>query len=108
MTVLDQIKERIAAYTKLCGYEPTIEQNIHTDMSFYGQPSFVQLETALITCKDCKHGHMTTDGKHCKWCSIMATHQIDSDEDVDPPNGYDPEPYFDADFFCGFAERRNA
>jgi hypothetical protein len=38
----------------------------------------------------------------------MATHQIDSNEYVDPPNGYDPEPYFDSDFFCGFAERRDA
>lgn len=55
----------------------------------------------ITRCKDCKHSHMTTDGKCCKWCSIMATHQIDSNEYVDPPNGYDPEPYFDADFFCG-------
>ena len=53
------------------------------------------------TCKTCKHAHMTIDGKHCKWCSIMATHDIDSDEWSGSPNGYDPEPYFDADFFCG-------
>lgn len=59
----------------------------------------------LGTCRTCAHAHMTTDGRHCKWCSVMATHQIDSDECVDPPNGYDPEPYFDADFFCGNYER---
>lgn len=53
------------------------------------------------TCETCKHAHITIDGKHCKWCSIMATHDIDSDEWSGTPNGYDPEPYFDADFFCG-------
>jgi len=57
----------------------------------------------IIRCKDCKHAHMTMDGKHCKWCSIMATHSIDGDL-IEIPSGYDPEPYFDADFFCGFAE----
>ena len=68
----------------------------------------VELETSPITCKDCKHSHMTDDGKLCKWCSIMATHEIDSDGYVDYPHGYDPEPYFEADFFCGYAERRGA
>jgi len=105
MTILDQIKEHIADYMKLCGHYPNIEQNIHTDMSFNGLPSFVQLETTLITCKDCKHAHMTMDGKHCKWCSIMATHSIDGDL-IEIPSGYDPEPYFDANFFCGYAEPR--
>lgn len=57
------------------------------------------------TCKDCEFSHMTTDGEHCKWCSVLATHKIDSEEYCDPPNGYNPEPYFDADFYCGFFKR---
>lgn len=61
----------------------------------------------VVRCKDCKHGHITIDGKHNKWCSLLATHDIDGDGG-DPPNGYDPEPYFDADFFCAWGERRDA
>lgn len=61
----------------------------------------------VVRCRDCKHAHITVDGKYCKWCSIMATHQIESDEYVDPPNGYDPEPYFSADFFCANGELRD-
>ena len=57
----------------------------------------------LVRCKDCKHGHITIDGEHCKWCDIIATHLVDSNE---PNNGYDPEPYFDADFFCAWGERK--
>jgi len=107
MTILDQIKGRVAYYVDLWQREPReTSQSINTLLTFGG--TVQRIKTLLITCKDCKHGHMTTDGEHCKWCSIMATHQIDSDEDVDPPNGYDPEPYFDADFFCGFAERRDS
>ena len=60
----------------------------------------------IVRCKDCKHGHITIDGKYNKWCSILATHDIDG-VDVDPPNGYNPEPYFDIDFFCAFGERRD-
>ena len=109
MTALDEIKEHIAYQLSYWEDEPSV---IHMRLSavIVSEDGKVEerAEVPLITCKDCKHGHMTTDGEHCKWCSIMATHQIDSDEDVDPPNGYDPEPYFDADFFCGFAERRDA
>ena len=98
MTVLDQIKERIASYTKLCGYQPTIEQSIHTDMSFDGLPSFVRLDTTLITCKDCKHATMSTLG-YCKYCDRLC-----ANDDGEP----DMQVNFDADFFCGFAERRDA
>lgn len=64
------------------------------------------LEHERGCCRDCKHSHMTSDGKHCKWCSVLATHDIEGEGYCDPPNGYDPEPYFDADFYCGFFERR--
>ena len=57
----------------------------------------------LVRCRDCKHGHITINGKSCKWCDLIATHDIDGNE---PINGYDPEPYFDADFFCAWGERR--
>lgn len=57
----------------------------------------------IVRCRDCKHGHITIDGKNCKWCDFIATHDIDGNE---PNNGYDPEPYFDAEFFCAWGERR--
>ena len=60
----------------------------------------------IVRCRDCKHGHITIDGRHCKWCDLLATH--DPDGNGDPPNGYDPEPYFDADFYCAWGERRGA
>lgn len=59
----------------------------------------------IVRCRDCKHGHITIDGRSCKWCDLIATHDIDGDE---PNNGYDPEPYFDTDFFCAWGERRDA
>lgn len=57
----------------------------------------------IVRCRDCKHGHITVNGKSCKWCDLIATHDIDGNE---PNNGYDPEPYFDADFFCAWGERK--
>ena len=57
----------------------------------------------IVRCRDCKHGHITIDGKSCKWCDLIATHDPEGDE---PHNGYDPEPYFDAGFFCAWGERR--
>ena len=57
----------------------------------------------VVRCRDCRHGHITIDGESCKWCDLIATHDIDGNE---PNNGYDPEPYFDADFFCAWGERR--
>lgn len=56
----------------------------------------------LVRCKDCVHGHITINGESCKWCDLIATHDIDGNE---PNNGYDPEPYFDADFFCAWGRR---
>lgn len=57
----------------------------------------------VVRCRDCKHGHITINGKSCKWCDLIATHDIDGNE---PNNGYDPEPYFDADFFCAWGKRK--
>ena len=57
----------------------------------------------LVRCRDCVHGHITINGESCKWCDLIATHDIDGNE---PNNGYDPEPYFDADFFCAWGERK--
>lgn len=59
----------------------------------------------VVRCMDCKHGHITVNGKSCKWCDLIATHDPDGCE---PYNGYDPEPYFDADFFCAWGERRES
>ena len=59
----------------------------------------------IVRCRDCKNGHITIDGKYCKWCDLIATHDIYGDK---PNNGYDPEPYFDADFFCAWGERRES
>lgn len=61
----------------------------------------------IVRCKDCKHGHITIDGLYNKWCSLLATHDIDGDG-FDPQNGYEPEPYFDSDFYCAWGERRDA
>lgn len=98
MTMLDQIKGRIADYKRLYGHYLRIEQNIHTDMSFCGLPSFVRLDTTLITCKDCKHATMSTQG-YCKYCDRLCAN------DGGEP---DAQANFDPDFFCGFAERRGA
>ena len=59
----------------------------------------------IVRCKDCKYAHITVDGQSNKWCDIIATHSP-KDWSADPPNGYDPEPYFDVDFFCAWGERR--
>ena len=59
----------------------------------------------IVRCRDCKYGHITINGKSCKWCDLIATHDIDGNE---PNNGYDPEPYFDADFFCAWGERKES
>lgn len=57
----------------------------------------------VVRCRDCVHGHITINGESCKWCDLIATHDIDGNE---PNNGYDPEPYFDADFFCAWGKRK--
>jgi hypothetical protein len=61
----------------------------------------------IVRCRDCKHGHLTIDGKYNKWCSLLATHDTNGDYG-DSPDGYDPEPYFDSDFYCAWGERRDA
>lgn len=70
----------------------------------YGDSAFQRREE-VVRCRDCKHGHITVNGKSCKWCDLIATHDPDGCE---PYNGYDPEPYFDADFFCAWGERRES
>ena len=61
----------------------------------------------VVRCRDCKHGHLTIDGKYNKWCSLLATHDTNGDYS-DSPDGYDPEPYFASDFYCAWGERKNA
>ena len=45
----------------------------------------------VITCKDCKHAHMTYGGE-CKYCDKW-------EEDGEAL-------YLDGDFFCAYGERR--
>ena len=71
--------------------------------SFMSGGELIPVHERIVRCGDCRHGHITIDGKSCKWCDHIATHDIDGDE---PNNGYDPEPYFDADFFCAWGERK--
>lgn len=52
-------------------------------------------EPDIIRCRDCKHAHITTDSKFCKYCD-----QFKDD------NGELIEMYFNNDFFCGYAERK--
>jgi len=99
MNMLDQIKERIADYTKLCGYQPTIEQSIHTDMSFNGLPSFVQLDTTLVTCKDCKYyNDGVVNGRHTRepYCEEVGELSFGTFYEVNEED------------FCSRAERRSA
>lgn len=70
-------------------------------VDFYSEHDGVRCEE-VVRCRDCKHGHITVNGKSCKWCDLIATHDPDGCE---PYNGYDPEPYFDADFFCAWGRR---
>ena len=49
----------------------------------------------VVRCKDCKNAHMTSDGRYAKFCDAFT----DDDGDV-------VEVYFESDFYCGFAERR--
>lgn len=67
------------------------------------EPTELHWGVPVVRCRDCKHGHITVDGERCKWCDRIATHDPDGCE---PYNGYDPEPYFDADFFCAWGERK--
>ena len=84
--------------------EHIIETEVCAGTPFVPLGGIDKLREEIVRCRECKHGHITIDGKHCKWCDLLATH--DPDGDGDPPNGYDPEPYFDADFFCAWGERR--
>lgn len=47
-----------------------------------------------IVCKDCKHAHLTSDGKFCKYCDMWK----------DVEYGTYIELNVDANFFCGYAE----
>lgn len=71
--------------------------------SFVSGGELIPVRERIVRCSDCKHGHITVNGESCKWCDLIATHDPDGYE---PNNGYDPEPYFDADFFCKWGERK--
>lgn len=54
MTILDQIKERVAYYADLWQREPKETlQHIDTLLTFCG--TIQRIKTPLITCKDCKY-----------------------------------------------------
>lgn len=85
------------------GAEPN-ETVLHTQTpNGYEEWRWLPVREEIVRCWDCKHGHITVNGKSCKWCDLMATHDPGGSE---PNNGYDPEPYFDADFFCAWGVRR--
>ena len=50
----------------------------------------------IVRCKDCKYAHLTYDGD-CKYCDKWL-----DDE------GFHLTLYLDGDFYCGYAERREA
>ena len=50
-------------------------------------------EPEIIRCRNCKHSHLTYDGKN-KYCVHW------------PNNVFSPTEYLDGGFFCGFAKRR--
>lgn len=50
----------------------------------------------VIRCKNCKFSHMTNDGRYCKYCDMFT-------DDY----GQLIEMYFESNFYCGYAERKN-
>ena len=50
----------------------------------------------VIRCKDCKFAHITNDGRYCKYCDMFT-------DDY----GQLIEMYFESNFYCGYAERKN-
>lgn len=48
----------------------------------------------VTRCKDCEHATMTTDGRFCKYCELVT------DDD-----GCEKQVYYDANWYCGSAER---
>ena len=50
-------------------------------------------ESEIIHCTECKHSHLTYDGKN-KYCVHW------------PNNAFSPTEYLDGGFYCGFAKRR--
>ena len=84
MSVLDQIKERMAYYVDLWQREPReTSQNIDTLLTFSGTTQ--RIKTPLVTCKECRF--KAPDGD---WCYREA-HEFA----VEP------------DGFCSSAERRD-
>lgn len=51
------------------------------------------VERKLITCRECKHAHMTVNGE-CKWCDLEA----------DSESGDVIERYRPGDWFCADGE----
>ena len=48
----------------------------------------------VTRCKDCKYATMTSDGRLCKYCELVT------DDD-----GCEVQVYYDANWYCGSAER---
>lgn len=107
MTVLDEIKERMAYYFDLCGREPReVTQRIITDMDFCGVPRIVELETTLTNCKDCKH--YEREGMYEGCCMLHFEHMEGYDPLSDSSYDNDIGMYeMPSDGFCSSAERRD-
>lgn len=99
MTILDQIKERIAYQLSYWEDEPSaIHMSLSARMVSSDGKVEERAEVPLVTCKDCKHATMSTQG-YCKYCDRLC-----ANDEGEP----DAQVNFDTDFFCGFAERRDA
>ena len=57
----------------------------------------LDMNQRIVRCKDCKYAHMSTFG-HCKYCDVFV---LNNDGE------YQPQVCLDANFFCGFGERRD-
>ena len=87
MTILDQIKGRVAYYVDLWQREPReTSQSINTLLTFGG--TVQRIKTPLITCKDCKYG------KAIESIGCLMFNHVESRLQPKDPDG-----------FCAWAER---
>lgn len=56
------------------------------------------LHEEVVRCKDCKYALMSISGEYAKYCKKLTT--------LDELEYPESEPQFDADFFCGYGERK--
>jgi len=75
---------------RLCVTNDDLRFNAFVARKALGMVEQLSAQHEIIRCKDCKHSHMTSDGKLCKYCDMFELMEM----------------YVDADFFCGYAERR--